>query len=116
MMLEAGKDGRDANGTSHASRPARPVRDQFICKAQYWLNRLKSRPKCKYIKISIYRVPIRDIISSLASWSSTLSDCVTFRAHQVRAQQSPWITHTTLSTDFLEDSCSSPAMINSSRI
>lgn len=31
--------------------------------------------------VSIYdRVPIRDNISSLASCSSTLSDCVTFRA------------------------------------
>lgn len=77
MMLGLGKDGcfkRDLNGASHASRPAGPsasvTRDQFI---EY----IVASPS---VHRNFYRVPIRDIISSLASCSSTLSDCVTFRA------------------------------------
>jgi hypothetical protein len=43
------------------------------------LYRLQEDPKNNVEKY-VYRAPIRETMSSLASWSSTLSDCVTFRA------------------------------------
>lgn len=60
----------------------------------------------------------RPMMSSLPSWSSTLSDCVTCEG-MIGEQASSTDTvkeRTTRRTDFFEDSCISPAMISSSRI
>ena len=72
-----------------------------------------------YIRNYRLREPSRASVSSLFSWSSMASDwatCEIILRSYIEYKEWNTIIRTTRRTDFLEDSCISPAMISSSKI